>query len=108
MYGQRKTVVVALAAAAADVLASSATVSRYLYQLHVCETDNAAGTWTVSRGADAEATRLISQKAITGHATDNEHFYGLLIPAGTALQGFADAATHVTLTIIYDEIPLPT
>jgi hypothetical protein len=92
-----------LAAAAADVLAASANVNRYFYQFHVAETSGNNRTWNVSRGADAAATRIAASKALGANGTDNEMFQGLLVAAGTAVQGFASAATSVTLTMVYDE-----
>lgn len=103
--GRTKQTFGVLANADATFLAGSATVNRYIRQLHVTNTTAGALSWNFANAATCvAATANVFGKSIAANSIDQVFFSpGLKTPASGLMRAFASAATSVNLTVIYDE-----
>ncbi len=102
--GRTKTLIVQLANADASVLAASATVERYVRQLHVA--NGTAGVVNYNFGVGATLTAAVAQafgKPVAANSVDQLFFSPGLRVTNTNIRAFASAATSLTLTMVYDE-----
>lgn len=102
--GRTKTLIGQLANADATFLAASATVNRYIRQLHAANTTAGAVAWNF--GVGATLTAAVAQafgKSIAANSVDQLFFSPGLLVANTNIRAFAGAATSITLTMVYEE-----
>lgn len=102
--GRTKVTIGQLANADATFLAASATVNRYIRQLHACNTTAGAVQWNF--GIGATLTAAVAQafgKTIAANSIDQIFFSPGLLVVNTIMRAFSNTATAVTLTATYDE-----
>lgn len=77
-----------------------------VYSLWICNTDNAAHTFTLRFGGGTAADSLFDGAPIAANTTVQVDANTCLavVPAGLTIQGNADAASKVTVSIYGEEI----
>lgn len=94
-----------LTAAAVTKYTVPASTKAIIRHIHFNNTDSAARTVTVSIGADAVATELITGLSIP--ATSTYDWYGYIVmDAAEIMQAFASVTTVVNMSIFGDELTL--